>query len=69
MGRQAVTIELGVVACICNFSTWRMRQEDGEFESSVGHRVRVSETKENKNSNYWSLKLLKLAWHLSSENS
>lgn len=50
VGQQVVTIKLGREAYICNFSTWRMRQEDQEFESSVGPTVSISETKQKQQS-------------------
>lgn len=50
VGQQVVTIKLGMETYICNFSTWKMRQEDQEFESSVGPMVSISETKQKQQS-------------------
>lgn len=50
VGQQVVIVELGREAYICNFRTWRMRQEDQEFESSVDPTVSISEAKQKQQS-------------------
>jgi hypothetical protein len=39
---------MGVVVYACNPSTWGLRQDDGEFEASLGYIIRLPQTKQNK---------------------
>jgi hypothetical protein len=40
--------KLGMVVHTCNPSTWRLRQEDGEFQASLGYRVKPCLRKKKK---------------------